>query len=137
MPSISITKGRGSLNHNKRKYHTPNVDAQRSVLNRELINLELHQVYHELFDSAVERYNQKQKRSDRKIKDYLQNVRNDKKTKEFHELVVQIGNKDDVQNLDPNHLADMLQQYLADFERRNPQLKEFNAVIHMDEATPH
>ena len=51
--------------------------------------------------------------------------------------MVQIGNKDDVQNLDPNALADMLQEYLADFETRNPQLKVFCAIIHMDEATPH
>ena len=65
MPSISITKGRGSLNHNKRKYHTPNVDAERSVLNRVLVDLELQSVYHELFDEAVERYNSKQKRADR------------------------------------------------------------------------
>lgn len=137
MPSISISKGRGSLNHNLRKYHTPNVDQQRTVLNRVLVNQELQQVYHELFDEALERYNSKQKRADRKIKNYLQHVRSDKKTKEFHELVVQIGNKDDVQNLDPNVLADMLQQYLADFETRNPQLKVFSAIIHMDEATPH
>lgn len=137
MPSISITKGRGSLNHNKRKYHTPNVDAERSVLNRVLVDLELQSVYHELFDEAVERYNSKQKRADRKIDNYLQHIRKDKKSKEFHELVVQIGNKDDVQNLDPNVLADMLQEYLADFETRNPQLKVFCAIIHMDEATPH
>lgn len=137
MPSISITKGRGSLNHNKRKYHTPNVDKERSFFNRELVNLELPDVYHELFDDALERYNAKQKRSDRKINDYLQHVRKDKKTKEFHELVIQIGNKDDIQNLDPNDLADMLQQYLEEFQERNPQLKVFSAIIHMDEATPH
>lgn len=137
MPSISITKGRGSLNHNKRKYHTPNVDAERSVLNRVLVDKELQQVYHELFDEALERYNQKQKRADRKIDNYLQHIRKDKKSKEFHELIVQIGNKDDAPNLDPNDLANMLEQYLADFETRNPQLKVFCAVIHMDEATPH
>ena len=137
MPSISITKGRGSLNHNKRKYHTPNVDAERSVLNRVLVDKELQQVYHELFDEALERYNQKQKRADRKIDNYLQPIRKHKKSKEFHELIVQIGNKDDAPNLDPNDLANMLEQYLADFETRNPQLKVFCAVIHMDEATPH
>ena len=137
MPSISITKGRGSLNHNKRKYHTPNVDKERSALNRVLVDLELQSVYHELFDEAVERYNSKQERADRKIDNYLQHIRKDKKSKEFHELVVQIGNKDDMQRLDPNELAEMLQEYLADFETRNPQLKVFCAIIHMDEATPH
>ena len=137
MPSISIAKGRGSLNHNKRIFKTENVDAERSVLNRVLVDLELQSVYHELFDEAVKRYNSKQKRADRKIKNYLQHVRSDKKTKEFHELVVQIGNKDDVQNLDPNVLADMLQEYLVEFIKRNSQMKVFYAIIHMDQTTPH
>ena len=137
MPSISITKGRGSLNHNKRKYHTPNVDKERSALNRVLVDLDLQAVYHELFDTAMHRYNEKQKRADRRIDNYLSHVRHSKKEKVFHELVVQIGNKDDMLRLDPNELADMLQQYLDEFQHRNYQLKVFSAVIHMDEATPH
>ena len=137
MPSISITKGRGSLNHNMRKFKTQNVDAERSVLNRTLVDLDLQQVYHELFDTALHRYNKKQKRADRRIDNYLSHVRHSKKEKVFHELVVQIGNKDDMQRLDPNELADMLQQYLDEFQQRNFQLKVFSAVIHMDEATPH
>ena len=137
MPSISIAKGRGSLNHNKRKFKTKNVDQQRSVLNRVLVDEELPHVYNELFDAALERYNAKQKRNDRKISNYLQHIRNSKQEKPFHELVVQIGNKDDMEHLDPNALADMLQQYLIEFEQRNPQMQVYYAVIHMDEATPH
>ena len=137
MPSISIAKGRGSVNHNKRKFHTPNVDAERSALNRVLVDQDLQTAYHELFDDALERYNQKQKRSDRRIKNYLSHIRHGKQEKAFHELVVQIGNKDDVPNLDPDKLADMLQEYLAEFEKRNPQMKVFYAVVHMDESTPH
>ena len=137
MPSISIAKGRGSLNHNKRVFKHKNVDAERSVLNRVLVEQELKTAYHELFDDALQRYNQKQKRADRRIDNYLSHIRHSKQEKEFHELVVQIGNKDDVPNLDPDALADMLQQYLDEFQTRNPQMKVFYAVVHMDEATPH
>lgn len=137
MPSISIAKGRGSLNHNKRKFKHKNVDAERSALNRILVDKDLQQTYHKLFDTALQQYNQKQERADRKIKNYLSHIRNSKQEKEFHELVVQIGNKDDMEHLDPNALADMLQQYLIEFEQRNPQMQVFYAVIHMDEATPH
>ena len=137
MPSISITKGRGSLNHNMRKFKTQNVDAERSVLNRTLVDLDLQQVYHELFDTALHRYNRKQKRADRRIDNYLQHVRHSKKEKAFHELVVQIGDMEYAQNHDQNHLANMLQEYLEDFVKRNPQMHVFSAVIHMDEATPH
>lgn len=137
MPSISIAKGRGSLNHNKRVFKHKNVDAERSALNRVLVDQELKTAYHELFDDALQRYNQKQKRADRRIDNYLSHIRHSKQEKEFHELVVQIGNKDDVPNLDPDALADMLQQYLDEFQTRNPQMKIFYAVIHMDEATPH
>lgn len=137
MPSISIAKGRGSLNHNKRVFKHKNVDAERSALNRVLVDQELKTAYHELFDDALQRYNQKQQRADRRIDNYLSHIRHSKQEKEFHELVVQIGNKDDVPNLDPDALADMLQQYLDEFQTRNPQMKIFYAVIHMDEATPH
>lgn len=137
MPSISITKGSGSLNHNKRTFKTENVDAERSVLNRTLVDLDLQKVYHELFDTALHRYNQKQKRADRRIDNYLSHIRHSKQEKVFHELVVQIGNKDDVERLEPDKLADMLQQYLEEFQHRNPQMKVFYAVVHMDEATPH
>ena len=52
-------------------------------------------VYHELFDEAIERYNAKQKRKDRKIEDYYEHIRTGKQEKVFHEAIFQIGNKDD------------------------------------------
>ena len=83
-------------------------------------------MYHELFDTALQRYNSKQKRADRKIKNYLQHIRHSKQEKEFHELIIQIGNKHDAERLDPNHLADLLEEYLKGFKERNPQLKVFS-----------
>jgi len=31
----------------------------------------------------------------------------------------------------------LLDEYMREFEKRNPNLKVFNAVMHLDEATPH
>ena len=133
MPSISISKGAGSLNHNERKYSTPNVDASRSHLNLELQHNRIKEVYHDLFDQALERYNAKQKRSDRKIEDYYSHIAHSKQEKLFHELVVQVGSLND----DQSRFNDILKEYYHGFEERNPQMKVVAAYIHNDEKTPH
>lgn len=54
-----------------------------------------------MFDEAVEEYNAKQKRKDRRIDDYYEKIENGKQEKLFHELILQIGNKDDMSALNP------------------------------------
>lgn len=97
MPSVSVSKGEGSLNHNNRKFKTANVDPSRTHLNiilKKPCQKVLQNAYHELFDNALQKYNGRQKRDDRKIKNYLSHIQNSKQEKPFHEVVVQIGNKD-------------------------------------------
>ena len=67
LASISIELGKGALKHNSRIFNTPNTNPERSHLNKEYINDDIKNVYHELFDEAVERYNSKQTRNDRTI----------------------------------------------------------------------
>ena len=86
--------GKGSINHNCRKFTAENVDPARSHLNIEYCNEDLHEVYHELFDAAVERYNAKQKRKDRMIDDYYEKIRSGKQEKLFHEIIIQIGDRE-------------------------------------------
>ncbi len=69
--TISFTTGKGSVNHNSRKFHANNTDLDRSHLNIEYLNENIKDVYHELFDEALARYNKKQTQSDRRIYDYL------------------------------------------------------------------
>lgn len=69
--TISAMVGKGSVNHNSRKFRAENVDGTRTHLNIDYCNENIKTVYHELFDEALERYNAKQIRSDRKIKDFL------------------------------------------------------------------
>ena len=137
--TISMMIGPGSINHNNRKFVADNVDRNRVKDNVVLVNQNLKKVYHELFDEALKKYNEKQKRKDRKIKDYYEHVRQDKQLKQFYEVIVQVGNKDDMAcgTKEGNLAKYMLQDYIEDFQARNPNLKVFNAVIHMDEATPH
>ena len=92
--TISAMVGDGSVNHNSRKFKAANVDPTRTHLNIDYCNENIKKVYHELFDEALKRYNDKQTRADRKIKNYYDKICNSKQEKSFHEIILQIGNKD-------------------------------------------
>lgn len=131
--------GKGSVNHNSRKFHAKNTDPERSCLNVEYCNENVKDVYHELFDEALAWYNEKQTRSDRRIDDYYEKIRSGKQEKPFHEIILQIGDKDNMGAKTENGqlAAKVLDKYMRDFQRRNPTLRVFSAYLHMDEATPH
>ena len=137
--TISAMRGKGSLSHNRRDFIAENVDSSRTPLNVEYRNEDIRAVYHELFDDALARYNEKQTRKDRIIDDYYEKIRTGKQEKLFEELIIQIGNKDDMNATSENgQLArQMLDEYMQSFQQRNPTLRVFSAHLHMDEATPH
>ena len=131
--------GKGSVNHNSRKFKAENVDGERSYLNIDYCNKNIKDVYHELFDEALQKYNANQTRNDRKINDYYDKIAHSKQEKPFHELILQIGDRDNMSAESENgELAkQILDEYFNGFQERNPQLKVFSAHLHMDEATPH
>lgn len=137
--TISFMTGKGSVNHNSRKFHAKNTDPERSYLNVEYCNENLKDVYHELFDEALARYNEKQTRGNCWIDDYYEKIRSSKQEKPFHEIILQIGDKDNMGAKTENGqlAAKVLDKYMQDFQRRNPTLKVFSTYLHMDEATPH
>ena len=137
--TISAMVGKGSVNHNSRKFKAENVDGERTHLNIDYCNENIKKVYHELFDEALKRYNDKQTRADRKIENYYEKIRNSKQEKPFHELILQIGDKENMSAESENGLLakQVLDEYYKGFQERNPQLKVFSAHLHMDEATPH
>lgn len=139
LSSISIELGKGVLDHNNRKFIAENVDRERTKNNVEYKNIPLEDAYHILFDEALERYNNKQKRADRKINNYLEHIQKSKQEKPFYEIIVQVGNRDDMGIGSPNEAVAkrILEDYVRRFEERNPNLFVFNEVLHMDEATPH
>ena len=131
--------GKGSLNHNSRKFHAKNTDPNRTHWNVEYCNEDIKDVYHELFDEALKRYNDKQTRKDRKIDDYYEKIRSGKQKKLFHEVILQIGDKDNMgsETMEGQLAAKILDEYMKGFQERNPTLRVFAAHLHLDEATPH
>ena len=147
---ISHCQGKGSLTHNNRKFNAKNVDDTRTKDNIVFISQPIGEAYEQLFGAAVQRYNSKQKRADRKIKtNYYEHLFKRKvsstvvtaadKQKSFYEDVVQIGDKDNtgVGTVDAEIAIACLTEYMQGFQQRNPNFYVFNAVLHLDEATPH
>ena len=137
--TISGMTGRGSIRHNNRLFSAANIDRSRSGLNVTFCQEDLKQVYHQVFDEALAAYNAKKKKTRDKIPDYYEHIRQGKQEKLFHEVIFQIGNKDDCGcgSLDGDRAAAVLAEFAESFQERNPHLRVFNAVMHMDEATPH
>nr|CRY95750.1 hypothetical protein [uncultured prokaryote] len=137
--TISGMTGRGSIRHNNRLFSAANIDKSRSGLNVTFCQEDLKQVYHQVFDEALAAYNDKKKKTRDKIPDYYEHIRQGKQEKLFHEVIFQIGNKDDCGcgSLDGDRAAAVLTEFAESFQERNPHLRVFNAVMHMDEATPH
>ena len=137
--TISVSVGKGSVNHNSRKFKAENVDGGRTHLNIDYCNERIQTVYHQLFDEALKRYNEKQTRSDRRIPNYYEKIRSGNQEKPFHEIILQVGNQDDMSATgEYAELArQILDEYYQGFQTRNPNLRVFSAHLHMDEATPH
>lgn len=145
MGRVSMPQGRGSQLHNRREYEKigkpipENIDVSRSHENITLVDMDLRQAYREIFGEALEQYNGKQKRADRKIEDYYDHIQKSKNgEKLFYEDVVQWGEKKDF--LDPEtrqKAKEALLEYATTFQSRNPNLRLVGAYLHMDEASPH
>ena len=131
--------GPGSISHNNRKFFAANVDRSRTEQNVTYCNDDLKQVYHEIFDEALAAYNAKKKKTRDKITDYYEHIRQGKQEKLFHEAIFQIGNLEDCGCGSPGgeRAAAALKEFAESFQERNPHLRVFNMVLHMDEATPH
>lgn len=133
--TMSIAKGRGDLRHNNREFRPKNADPQRKDKNITLVHEDLQKVYHELFDESVIKYNESQKRNDRKIKNYFDKIYRSKKEKPFYEFIIQVGNQNDQPS--ETKCKAILKEFNNMLIKDYPSLRVFNSVIHMDESTPH
>ena len=154
---ISHCQGKGSLTHNNREFYFKNVDSERTPDNITYVKQSLGEAYEHCFGEAVRRYNEKQSRANRRIDNYYTYLfgrapqtsvaTSANKQKSFYETLVQIGTMGDsgVGTVDGELAAKCLDEYMkgseelgvAGFSERNPNFYVFNAVLHMDEATPH
>lgn len=144
---VSFSQNKGNLSHNKRKFYTNNIDIDRSKDNLQFYSLSLEEAYKEYFGNAIDEYNRTQKRKDRlkSVDKYLFELRENEHKKgaekPFYEIVVQIGDKNTCNILNNKEQAEnaknVLIEYVKGWQDRNPNLRVFNATIHMDETTPH
>lgn len=156
--TMSFSKGKKSetsIRHNNRSLYQEKFDFEKvghkhikpefTGLNEVLINKNIRDIYEKEFGQAVEEYNSKQKRKDRRIKDYYAKIKNSKKTRTQYEFIVQVGNKNDYDHDENRETSQtwqtskkILENYFENFQKRNPNLIAYNAVIHMDEeGAPH
>ena len=143
--SISFTLGKAStehganVNHNNRKFLADNINPAETPNNISYKMQSVESAYQELFGEAVKEYNERQKRPCRRIADYYSHIANGHREEPFYEAVVQFGDCRTVQPGTQRWYATqtMLNDYMRDFEKRNPNLYVFNAVMHLDEASPH
>ena len=137
--TISVMVGKGSIRHNNRDFTAENVDAERTKNNITYCNENIKDVYHKLFNEALEKFNARQTRKDRMIDNYYEKIRTGKQEKLFHEVILQIGNFEDMHAASENGQLSktILDKYMQGFQERNPNLYVFSAHLHMDEATPH
>lgn len=155
--TMSFSKGKAnetSIKHNNRSLYQKDFDFEMvghkhikpeyTELNEVLVHDDIRDIYKREFGQAVKDYNAKQKRKDRKIKDYYSKVKNSKNQRTQIEFMVQVGNMDDYKGVEDRFTSQqwqdskkILENYFENFKKRNPNLIPYNAVIHMDEATPH
>lgn len=153
--SFKTSSRKTNLNHNnrtltdeeKKQDAHSHIDFTKSHENIYIKQQSLEDAYDELFGEALEKYNAKQKRSDRKIGNYLQKVKKDGNLDVQREFIVQLGDMeifnesegmtaDGAQN-NRELFGELLTEYVDQFQERNPRLHVYNAVVHMDEASPH
>ena len=137
--SISFRIDEGIVEHNNREFIAKNVDGERVGDNITYRRQNIKGKYDELFGQALAEYNARQTQESRRISDYYEHLKKSAKGKPYYEIVVQFGDMDTCGQGSGRweEAKLMLDDYMRGFEKRNPNLKVFNAVMHLDEATPH
>jgi plasmid recombination enzyme len=117
------------------------IQREKSKYNIQIVKRDIKDVYHELFDDALNAYNAKQKRKDRKIDDYYKHVQKSKNLDLQREFIVTVGNKADWERLsfeEKQEVGEALERYVRDFNERHTNMTIYNAIVHLDESgAPH
>ena len=147
--SFSSNMRNTSIKHNERKPEDKDVlkdygkhiNWDRTADNEILVSKNIKDVYKDVFQDAVDEYNKKQKRSDRKIKNFFSKVKKSKNLDTQKEFIIQAGKVDQQLDSDPVEnerlQKQVLETYLDNFQQTYPQLHVYSAVIHVDEKSPH
>ena len=130
----------GVAKHNLRKYKSADYSSDniRLIYGTTDLFQDVKRVYHREFDDAVKEYNSRQKREDRKIKDYFEHVAGLNQDMAV-EIIFQCGDKKywDEHWKNKNYMSEVFDYILECLQKLLPEFKIANAVIHFDEASPH
>lgn len=136
---MSIAKGRGYLNHNDRsidRVSEKSWDPESSRKNVICRNIPIQDAYNQIFGKALSEYNQRQidvNHPERQIKNYYDHISRSKQEKPFYEFVVAFGNMNDKNTDIYPVLQRCLDEYITNFDERNPNFKVFQKIVHLDE----
>ena len=139
MPTVSIAKGRGYLNHNDRSIDRVSEKSWDPELSRKNVicrNIPIQEAYNQIFGKALSEYNQRQidvNHPERQIKNYYDHISRSKQEKPFYEFVVAFGNMNDKDTEIYPVLQRCLDEYITNFDERNPNFKVFQKIVHLDE----
>jgi DNA repair exonuclease SbcCD ATPase subunit len=139
VPTVSIAKGRGYLNHNDRSIDRVSEKSWDPELSRKNVicrNIPIQDAYEQLFGKALSEYNQRQidvNHPERQIKNYYDHISRSKQEKPFYEFVVAFGNMNDKDTEIYPVLQRCLDEYITNFDERNPNFKVFQKIVHLDE----
>lgn len=139
MPTVSIAKGRGYLNHNDRSIDRVSEKSWDPELSRKNVicrNIPIQDAYNQIFGKALSEYNQRQidvNHPERQIKNYYDHISRSKQEKPFYEFVVAFGNMNDKDTEIYPVLQRCLDEYITNFDERNPNFKVFQKIVHLDE----
>jgi hypothetical protein len=131
--------GNANIEHNNREFISSNVDVARVADNIVYIREDVREVYDELFGEALQEYNAKQRRNDRKIHNYYEHILNGSREEAYYEIIVQFGdsNTAGIGTADGKFAVELLDEYARSFQQRNPNLRVVNQIMHNDESSPH
>lgn len=148
--SVKMEKSMTNLRHNNRtlteeEYKQPaheHIIRERTKDNIVIKHSTIQEAYQEVFGEAVEAYNARQKRKDRKIDDYYLHVYHSKTLDLQREMIIGLGNMDDWNELGyekKKEAGQLLKECVEDFIRdKKDHIHVYNAVVHLDEAgAPH
>lgn len=130
----------GVAKHNLRKYKSADYSSDniRLIYGTTDLFQDVKRVYHREFDDMVKEYNSRQKREDRKIKDYFEHVAGLNQDMAV-EIIFQCGDKKYWEEhwKNKNYMSEVFDYILECLQKLLPEFKIANAVIHFDEASPH
>jgi predicted nucleic acid-binding Zn-ribbon protein len=139
VPTVSIAKGRGYLNHNDRSINRVSEKSWDPELSRKNVicrNIPIQDAYNQIFGKALSEYNQRRinvNHPERQIKNYYDHISRSKQEKPFYEFVVAFGNMNDKDTEIYPVLQRCLDEYITNFDERNPNFKVFQKIVHLDE----